>query len=481
MSTDNTRTDRPKTTTAPTRREVAEVVAEATEATLHGTPDHARAERSSAPAAGTTAAQTQRYGDLELRFTSTFTDSSTTRGMIIQNPVPPSGWRSLGTVLCHPSEDVALVVKDCSAQGDLLKSPTGFTRLAELKAGHIHYATIWQPNAPSGYAALGVYVTPAGSTPAPDAVACVKKTHNGRTYARQAELSTSGALTWFRHNVTPPYPHGDAEEHLLLPVGTMSYNPDPNPAPTATTWILDLPAVVDKLDGPDTPDLENYNSPPAQTIITDRAVTVPFFLVADPARTRRWKAEHSPFYKILRKRTFALVRHVDYRGAGGGQISESVTQGVSTEKSEEFSLTTGITVGVSVGVEASAKPFGVGASTTVETSVSTSIEMGYSRRYGVTSMESKTVGVTYEVPADHAGALWSEKHELIPVRADDSTVTNATLTFDSGSYVGRTYPHTDQAPPKVSDPTPAATTADGTPIPNLWENLDQIEVIPAGT
>ncbi|MFC5828787.1 hypothetical protein [Nonomuraea insulae] len=469
-STDKTRTQTPATATAPTDQDVAEVVAEATQAT--------RAAQAGAPAAGTTAAKTQRYGDLELAFTSTFKPA-----LIAFNPVPPSGWRSLGTVLCDPEADVALVVKDCSAQGDLLKAPTGYTPLAKFELAGFIAATAWQPIPPSDdYVALGIYITAGdGHVPSADAMACVKKTHNGRTYARRGELSQSSIRGVLRYNVNPPYPYGDAEEHLILPVGTLSFARGDHPAPTATTYVLDLPAVVEKFDGPDTPDLENYNAPPAQTFITDRAVTVPFYLVTDTSRSSRWKAENSPFYKLLRRRQFKLVRHVDFRGGGGGQISETVEQGVSTEKSEEFWQSTGVTVGVTVGVEASAKPFGMGTSISMETSVNTSVESGYSSRTGVTSMQSKNVGVTYNVPAGHAGALWSESHEIIPVRADDETITNATLTFDNGYYIGRTYPYSDQPPPQVSDLSPAALAEDGTPLKSLWEMADQIKIIPAET
>ncbi len=158
----------------------------------------------------------------------------------------------------------------------------------------------------------------------------------------------------------------------------------------------------------------------------------------------------------MRKRYYQLVRHVDYRGSGSGSIAEEIEEGVSTESSEEFSVTTGITVGVTVGVEASAKPFGVGASTTVETSVSTSLELGYSRRYSVQTFRSRKVAVTYDVPANHAGALWSDTHELLPIRGDGTLVTRNSLTLHSGSYTGRTYPHTADTPPTV---TPVATRA----------------------
>ncbi|MFE3757963.1 hypothetical protein ACFXO9_26960 [Nocardia tengchongensis] len=440
--------------------------------------------------------KTQRYGHLELGFT---TELSLPEGKHyvtnpdLWNPVPPDSsgeWRSLGTMFCwsgNTGSDAFLMVKDHSPQRDLLVAPARFELLATVEWANLGYK-VWRPVPPSDdYVALGIYVTGLYATPSSSTsgVVCVKKNHSGRTYARRGELSLPvyafPLYEGLRYNLTPLYPHGDTEEHLILPAGTLSYTGVADPAPTATTWVLDLPAVVEKFDGPDTPDLENYNPPPETTVITDRLVTVPFYMVTDTARSTQWKLENSPFYKILRKRQFRLVRHVDYRGSGGGHISESVQQGVSQEKSEEFSLNTGLTVGVAVGVEASAKPFGIGASTSVETSISTSIETGYASRYGVTTMESKTVAVTYDVPAGHAGALWSESHELIPIRADDSMITNANLRFDSGSYVGRTYPHSPDRPPQVTDRS-STTAHHGHKFKDLWDiPADEITVTPGET
>ena len=250
---------------------------------------------------------------------------------------------------------------------------------------------------------------------------CVKKEHNGRPYVRRAELGRlplwtngDGKGLWA---ITPPlYPFDDTEEHLFLPAGTFSCGPDIPQGPTDVTWVLDLPAVVDKADYAPELRLESYNAPPAQAIVTDRAVTVPYFMVKDDARSEAWKVANSPFYKIQRKRQYDLIRHVDFRGAGGGQIAETVEVGVTQERGEEFALTTGITVGVSTGVEASAKPFGVGASVSVETSVSASVELGYTARYGVSTFENKSVAVTLDVPAGHAGALWTDTHQLVPIR-----------------------------------------------------------------
>ncbi|MFH8573910.1 hypothetical protein [Streptomyces sp. NPDC017993] len=55
-------------------------------------------------------------------------------------------------------------------------------------------------------------------------------------------------------------------------------------------------------------------------------MAVPFYMVTT-SRPAQWKAASSPFYEILRKRQFRLVKHVDFRGQGGGQLSGSVERG----------------------------------------------------------------------------------------------------------------------------------------------------------
>lgn len=150
-----------------------------------------------------------------------------------------------------------------------------------------------------------------------------------------------------------------------------------------------------------------------------------------------------PFYKIERKRQYDLVRHVDFRGSGGGAISEAIQQGVSQEQGQEFSQNVGISVSATVGVEVSAKPFGMGASAYAEATVSASLELGYASRYSVSAFENKTVSVSYDVPADHAGALWTDTHLLVPLQADGTLVTGQNLKLNSGNYRGRTFPHAD--------------------------------------
>lgn len=406
---------------------------------------------------------TQRYGDLEIAYTTEWNVSPYFHTGV---PVRKGEWKILGSVFAHTSPSTwagnvgGLLVRDRSSGQDLLRPPMDFQRVGRF-AGDAPWsglirAVIWRPVPPVGYVSLGDVVTMRaageGAAVKPDASAlglmCVKKEHAGRAYVRRGELGRlplqangSGEALWAVTN--PLLPVDDTEEHLLLPTSAFSFGPDTQHAPTAVTWVLDLPAVVDKADYDPDLTLTSYNPPPPRSIVTDRTVTVPYHMVKDDGRTEAWKVANSPFYKIERKRQYDLVRHVDFRGSGGGAISEAIQQGVSEEQGQEFSQNVGISVSATVGVEASAKPFGMGASAYAEATVSASLELGFASRYSVSAFENKTVSVSYDVPSDHAGALWTDTHLLVPLRADGTLVTSQNLKLNSGNYRGRTFPHAD--------------------------------------
>ncbi|MFM9596600.1 hypothetical protein ACKI1J_12700 [Streptomyces scabiei] len=408
---------------------------------------------------------TQRYGDLEVAYT---TQWRLTPYFDAGLPATEGSWRVLSSVFAHRDASTwsgnvgGLLVKDLSSGQDLLKPPVDFKKVGRFEVkppfSTVFDATVWRPVPPAGYVALGdvaiVHATvgPNSSPVRPDAaelgLVCVKQTHDGRTYVRRGELGRlplrtngSGKALWAV--TTPLFPADDTEERLLLLAATFSCGPAEQHAPTAVTWVLDLPAAVDRSDHDPDLTLTSYNPPPAQSIVTDRTVTVPYHMVKDDARTEAWKVANSPFYKVQRKRRYDLVRHVDFRGSGGGTILEAIQQGVSQEMGQEFSANVGISVGVTAGVEASVKPFGLGASAYAEATVSASLELGYTSRYSVSTFENKTVSVSYDVPPGRAGALWTDTHLLVPVRGDGTLVTNANLKLNSGSYVGRTFPHLD--------------------------------------
>ncbi|MYS79600.1 Vps62-related protein [Embleya scabrispora] len=435
----------------------------------------------------------QRYGDLEIGYSLSWVGSGNWAG----GPPSPAArintsfpWRVFGDVLStqHPVSEwrtrglAGLMVSDRSARNTLLAHPVDFVIVGTDAVGR----RVWRPIPPDGFVALGDVVTYANGRPAPSQYVCVRRTHNGRDYVRRAELGprpilqlAEGRALW---PITPPrLPDDDIAERLILPTGTFSCGPATAHGPTDVTWVLDLPAAVERAVVDTDLRLESHSPPPPRTVVTDRTVVVPYVMVTDNGRTESWKVENSPFYRVHRRRRFDLVRHVDFRGQGSGQIAEEIEQGVSNDRSTEFSRTTGVTVGVSVGVEVSATPFGIGTSVNMETSVSQSVELGYASRYGVTTFDHRRVRVAYDVPAGHSGALWSDRHELVPVRGDGTLITNANLGLNSGNYVGRTFPHSAGNPvmvrtlsaeetatthtPETDPETPAPTETDTTRTP----------------
>ncbi|MFD8116576.1 hypothetical protein [Streptomyces microflavus] len=389
------------------------------------------------------------------------------------------GWWPVGCQFgpgAGPEGVGAVLLRDLSADRSLLRPPVDWQLLGDLpQALGQGVVRVWRPVPPPGYVALSDFAGRFDSW-----AICIKQEHNGRVYARRGEVGEQllqhGSMRLWSV-VTPPYPDGDLDERLFLPVGGFTaVLTGGRPDPTPTTWILDLPAAVERGPGPGIPVLASAARPPAQTRVTDRTVTVPYFMVNDPARTLDWQIQNSPFYRIRRHRVFDLVLFRDNRAGTVAQTeSQRITTGVTREAGSSFSVATGITVGASVGVEMSAKPFGVGASTTVTASVSASVEVGYETRSNVSTMveEGKERGLV--IPARSTGCLWMEHHELVPVRADGSTLgSQAALGFRTDYYVTGEFPGGAGVIPFTSDASGKRTPLPARHMPTSrpWATVD---------
>ncbi|MEV4746411.1 hypothetical protein AB0K21_08575 [Streptosporangium sp. NPDC049248] len=410
----------------------------------------------SAPSAETlTWSATQRYGDLEIGFgnairTWPVPDGSTHPSGIWRLGTMPGNNRWAAGMHFGPGSPGALPgaisLRDVSSDQSLLRRPVRWQYLGPLPSA----GALWRPIPPEGYVALGDIAVRNDMPPEQYAgyadTVCVKRVHNGRSYVRPAEcgqqlFEAGGWRLW--SIVTPHHPDDDLEERLILPLGCFTaVNSSGRPAPTPVTWILDLPAVIDRRPGPEIPELTSHARPPAQALITDRTVTVPYFMVKDDARDVQWKVTHSPFYRILRRRHYELVLYRDNRNGTLPQPErQEVTTGVTREVSDAFSRSVGITVGVQVGVEVSAAPLGVGVSTTVTNSVSTSIETGYERRNTVSTMREETKDRGLNIPPHSSACLWMEHHTLTAMRGNgDSLGPSASLGFLTDYYVTGEYP-----------------------------------------
>lgn len=249
---------------------------------------------------------TQLHGDLELSFRPNIRVGQVLSSLDVYNGDPDGVGLSSGMKLGPSGQDHTagvLMLTDRSADNDLLRPPAGWDRIAVTSDPEGRRMQVWRPIPPPGYVALGDIMWSQDAPPQAHPhgqTACVKQgRHNGWTYVRQGECGTmlyEGGNLRLWSVVDPPYPDGDLDERLFLPCGNFTaVTSSGRPAPTATTWILDLPAVIHRRDGPEIPVLTSHTRPPAQTVITDREVTVPYFLVQDNARDEVWKMANSPY------------------------------------------------------------------------------------------------------------------------------------------------------------------------------------------
>ncbi|MEU4955713.1 Vps62-related protein [Streptomyces lavendulae] len=411
-----------------------------------------------------------RYGELEIAVTSSYqqawhdTGSGASKDGKFFGPGSMAqvfqGWRVLAHVGHRSHTDLsgkraAILAREVNPSSALLREPVDYQPVAKCTAGGVVVlGTAWRPVPPPGYVSLGDIITPGTQKPGlgPWTPYCVRKDAVGnRSYVREAEIGDviwddrgSGAKTdialWAIK--TPGYP-ADSTERLLLGVDGFVAN-NAYSKPSRSVYVLDLPPIISKQYPPAAPVLTSHQMPePRETLkVTDRAVLVPCTLVADPSKTASWQVSNSPFYTLERRVNFYCQMHYDNsQGNSEQEPTDSVTTGVSKEKSEEFSKRTSVTVTASAGIEIKA------FSASLDVSVTT--ELGYSSRYGVTQFEERTQTWPLKVPPRHSAALWSPRHEIIALRNDGDPVGGqGGLSFDVDSRIYTQHP----LPPDEEEP-----------------------------
>jgi Vacuolar protein sorting-associated protein 62/Insecticidal Crystal Toxin, P42 len=398
---------------------------------------------------------TQRYGPLDIGFTTNLYRSWDDRGSganldgafwrpRVENIT--GGWYYLGSIGRNNFNDIAgreggLVVRESSPGSGALRAPTDYQLIwRDQKSGADKDGSVWRAVAPAGYVALGDLWTGSWDKPTGAAMRCVRQ-----DLVRRADVG--GMIWWDKGSGAsadvsvwtvdqPAYPSGGDEERIIIAPGVLtavgSYG---KPGPTSATWVLDLPAVVEKNNGPTSPAMASYEEPSRTTTsVVDRRVTVPYTVVTDSGRDEAWRVDNSPFYKVERHRFYTLQTYNDNRnGSQPAPQGVDVQTGVSRESSEAFSRTTGVSVTVEAGV--------AGKALSASVSTSLSVELGYERRSSVTEFENTTKHQGIVVPGGSAGCLWSRTDELTALRRDGSAASGSNaIGFNVASYVTGEYP-----------------------------------------
>ncbi|MDJ1134230.1 Vps62-related protein [Streptomyces iconiensis] len=391
-------------------------------------------------------------GDLEVAFTTGFTarwNDRNSGGRLntgFWQPVPPAGFRALGTLGRPDYGDpngvgVAVCVRQAEGRPQALADPVDYEwRYDDKGSGARLNGSTWRPVPPSGYVALGDVCADSHYKPALTDAVCVREDLTAPGPA--GGLIWNVADTGGRHRasmwrITAPPSYVDATEGptkaMIAPGGFVTVAQYEQPAFEEQMRVLRLPLPSERPGTlPAPPQLTGRSRPASATApVTDHAVRVPMTAVVDTGRSVAWKVANSPFYTIERQVAWKLLMFANNATSVDQWLEDAVTVGVEKSTSESFQVTTGVSVTVESGVQLA------GAGSQVSATVST--ELGYATSTSVSHFEQRTVTRKMITPAGHAAAMWVGAYSLRTVRGDGSVVGQA-LAFDGDSF------HTDQYP-----------------------------------
>ncbi|MFW3470023.1 hypothetical protein ACN24M_00750 [Streptomyces microflavus] len=356
---------------------------------------------------------------------------------------PPDGYYALsGAMESGLSNHSPMTwVKETQKGSGVLAAPTSWKSVGDW--GYV-------PVSPPGYRALsdaaktGV-VTMTMAAIDSNKFMCVKETFDGHDYtALGNESEKSGDFSFTERPATIP----DGTGILMIPGVSFWIEGGHDGRDGGNVYVLNLPFQTYKGPQLDAPILRDYvDVPDTVNTIIDRKVTVPCTALTDKDKTPAWTVENSPVYTLQRQRSYKLVAALNLKeSSSGGEISQDVTEGISSTQTTSLQEKVGLKVGFEVGAEFE----GLGAKVTGEVSY----ELGYDQSHSVTVMKSNTKGVKTQAAARHTTALYVENHSLSALRVDGSEVSDskALSFYAGGSYVGVQFPPPPQgeAPPQVT-------------------------------
>ncbi|MEU5847607.1 Vps62-related protein [Saccharopolyspora shandongensis] len=329
-----------------------------------------------------------------------------------------------------------------------MADPVDYQRLwFDRKTGAVLDGSVWRPIPPPGYVALGdVWMSGWDVKPPRNAIWCVKKDAvGGHTYVRRGELreqvwndrgtgGNAGDVAIWRVDV-PPIDEDPSLWLLIAPNTVSTVTHYQTPAPTDTTWILDVPAEVEEHPEPSPPLLTSHQEPPSSRPVVNRIVRVPFTGVKDEGRTLEWKVENSPFYRLHRRVGYDVAIFTNNEhGDSPAPAGEEVITGVSSEESELFYEKTTIMVAASVGISFK----GLGA----EAGVNVTRELGYERRTSVADLNLTKKDQRMSTRPGVSQVMWVKTHEVLAYRgADgDNSLVAEGLPFRVPHYALVSYP-----------------------------------------
>lgn len=401
-----------------------------------------------------------RNGDLEITFVTNFTriwsdaGSGANQNGAFFRPVLTNmqGFHSLGdlSVRSHSSAgQIMAVVRDMSDSGNILVAPLSYTRLwTDAGSGANQDGSVWRPNPPAGYVAIGLVANSGYNAPSLNAMRCIKE-----EYVIQGVISTnaiwsdvgSGANQDFSSwgILSPQVSAGSGKIYLAANtfIGHASHN---KPANTnANLYALILPIQEElPIDTvfPELPVLTSFNQPPLYSANGTLATTyLPWFSVNDPQLTMLEKIAQSPTYKMVRETRYRRINFTHNQSSQVVTMNWSTTFGTSVSKTKAYSQTTGIEMTAGWG--------GMGVSASI------SLSLSFTHTNETTShwSEETSTSIDVPVPSNTASAAYLLESTYKLYRENGSIVGTELDHRPNGSFYVTSYTDDQTSVPLYSN------------------------------
>ncbi|MFB0509485.1 MAG: Vps62-related protein [bacterium] len=362
------------------------------------------------------------------------------------HPVATNGFHALGSYsfreLSNPNERKSVVVVKAKEGSDALAPPVDYDSIWSTHGSGIDdNGSLWNPVPPDGYKALGTVAQRGYNKPSLDDVVCVRNDLTVPGDWGQALFGgDNGRARCMSYLIYPP----DAGPHDSCYLTTGSFvgmRTWPDSSGYLVLFLLKI--MVPKLPDPPeqyfTPVLTGYEEPPKQTApVMEKEVVLPWTMIKDEAYSEIWRYLNSPKYRVERRVFYQLEFHNHNKTSVLQTNTYKKTVGVTTDKYNTIKASVGLSLSYEEGISAGFLGFGGEAKITATFSV----ELGYEYQWGISELQQKEIDVSINTPPGKAAALWRKYNRFI-VKRHKGTALETVGTWDIGteSYVTDEYPH----------------------------------------
>jgi hypothetical protein len=391
-----------------------------------------------------------RNGDLEISFVTSFTriwsDAGSGANMngAFFRPVLTGmpNFHSLGDLAVrshNATGQVIAVVRDVSDSGNILVAPLSYTRVwTDAGSGASQDGSVWRPNPPAGYVAMGLVANSGYNAPSLNAMRCIKAEYviKGGVSGSViwSDLGSGANQDFSAWGITAPQVSAGSGKIHLSPntfIGHASHS-KPTDA-NANLYCLILPVKeelpVDTVF-PELPVLTSTNQPPLYSGNGTVAITyLPWFSVNDPQLNTLQKIAQSPTYKMVRETRYRRINFTHNQGAETVTMNWSTTFGTSLSKTQSYTQTTGI--------EMTAGWSGLG----VNASITLSLSFTHTNETTSQWYEETTTSIDVPVPVNTASAAYLLESTYKLYRGDSTLVGTELDHRPNGSFYITSFPN----------------------------------------